>query len=505
MSVTTQGPEHRKLTTAPTRRRIVALKSLVSLSPEPLFAVSKRHCVGVFGHFGNENLGDESIIAALFSNLRSRIRQAEFIAFSLRPDDTTKRHGVAAYPIRRISPNKCSDVSTSAEANHGDHSTFSTATRAQLEYVKRRVKRHPLLSQPLRAALQFIRLFATCVREVAFLAKSFWRLRNLDLLIVAGSNQFLDNFGGPWGFPYTLLKWTVLAKLAGVEVLFLNVGAGPLNHPLSNAMVRYAIKLSDYLSVRDFQSRRLLESNGIYEGATVYPDLAFALPPRPRGNTATRDELADSPMIVGINPMPIYDRRYWCDANPAEYDQYIEQLVTFSTRSLRDNCSLVFWSTQTRDQDVITDVVSGIDRELGCRFDDRLRVVQPISVESLLKTIESCDIAVATRFHGVVLSLFCARPVLAICYHPKMQDLMLAAGQGEYAVPFDGLDSTDLFERFTRLRRSQQQATVEIRQRRKEFVERLQMQFDHLFGPMCTHADEFDRQAFYAFSETAHR
>jgi hypothetical protein len=44
--------------------------------------------------------------------------------------------------------------------------------------------------------------------ECKFLWVSYRRLKGFRLLLIAGSNQFLDNFGGDWGFPYTLLKWS---------------------------------------------------------------------------------------------------------------------------------------------------------------------------------------------------------------------------------------------------------------------------------------------------------
>lgn len=505
MSAVTRALEKRELATAPVRQADVGIHSAARSFAKPLFDASRRGRVGVFGHFGNENLGDESIIQALFTNLRLRIQHAEFVAFSARPDDTTRRHGVTSYPIRRISSTKNSGANADTGASGQGHSAFWSTTCARLEAVKCRVKRHPLLWRPLRASVQLVRLFATWMHEVVFLLKSFQILHTLDLLIVAGSNQFLDNFGGPWGFPYTLLKWTVLARLAGVKVIYLNVGAGPLSHPLSKTMVRCAINRSHYLSVRDTQSQRLLEANGIYQGAAVHADLAFSLPPRPLYSTTTRIVRGDSPLVVGINPMPIYDRRYWCVANPLEYTQYVRQLAKFSLLLLDDDCSLTFWSTQPRDQNVITDVVSAIHSKIGRRYDDRLRVAQPTSVETLLQTIETCDIAVATRFHGVVLSLFCERPVLAISYHPKMQDLMLTAGQGEFALPFEGLDSTEMFKRFTWLRRKRQQVTADIRKRRSEYAERLHAQYDRLFGPVTANDNEFDRQEPAPLCEVAQR
>ena len=56
--------------------------------------------VGIFGHYGNHNLGDESIIQASISQVRKRLPAVEVCCFSLRPGDSSRRHQVEAYSIR---------------------------------------------------------------------------------------------------------------------------------------------------------------------------------------------------------------------------------------------------------------------------------------------------------------------------------------------------------------------------------------------------------------------
>ena len=56
--------------------------------------------IGVFGHYGNKNLGDEAIVAAVIQNLRLRIPNVELEGLSINPIDTEKRHGIPSFPIR---------------------------------------------------------------------------------------------------------------------------------------------------------------------------------------------------------------------------------------------------------------------------------------------------------------------------------------------------------------------------------------------------------------------
>lgn len=60
----------------------------------------KRIRIGILGHYGNQNLGDESIIEAVIRNLRQRLPDADIVCLSIDPFDSQARHGVDAFPIR---------------------------------------------------------------------------------------------------------------------------------------------------------------------------------------------------------------------------------------------------------------------------------------------------------------------------------------------------------------------------------------------------------------------
>jgi polysaccharide pyruvyl transferase WcaK-like protein len=457
-----------------------------------MFSAATLRRIGVFGHFGNENLGDEATIVALLDGFRRRLPRTEFVALSVRPGDTAVRHGVTAYPIRRISaPGRQPVQPPSKNAQY--EKAIDVGNHAVWERLTRILKSASLLKRPAASVRRILRSIWSGLSEIPFLFQAYGVLRKIDLLAVAGSNQFLDNFGGIWGFPYTVLKWTILARLARAKVVFLNVGAGPINSTISKRMFRFAVKLADYVSVRDEQSRQLLEALGITSQAVVYPDLVFGLSSNAVHEAIAAAEASSRAPIVGINPMPVYDQRYWCVADSVKYAYFVDQLTSFSASLLEDGCSLVFWSTQPSDQNVIADVIAKLRARAGTRFDSRWRIAHPSSVDQLLEVISGFDFAVATRFHGVVLSLFCGKPVLAICYHPKMHDLMFQAGQADYSVDFDSIDSRELRRRFESLRENRAHVAESICQRRNEFRQQLDSQFDFLFGQI-EHSNEVGPQ-----------
>src|SRR2546425_12444746 len=226
--------------------------------------------IGILGHVGHKNLGDEAIIASVIRQIRDRYPDAEISAFTSHPEDTRERHAIPSFPIRRGDPQSGS---------------AGTSRPSKLSRLVARIratgKAAPWLYGLLKLVRRSARLCWGAFAEVRFLAQCHNRLKDIDLLIFAGSNQLNDYCGGPWIFPYDLLKWCLLAKWVGTKVAFLCCGAGPLDSRLGKLFIRWSMSLADCRSFRDQVSRSLIEGIGVSGDHPVCTDLAHRLRPMP--------------------------------------------------------------------------------------------------------------------------------------------------------------------------------------------------------------------------------
>jgi len=153
--------------------------------------MSKVRRIGVFGHYGTLNLGDEAIVRAVLQSIRERCPGSELVCFSIDPVDTTRRHEVQALPVRHL---KEAARNAAARGPHGD------ARPSPPPGWKERLKKVPILSPLARSCLRFWGYVGAASSELRFSWRSLHRLRTLDLLVVAGSGQLQDSFGGPMNF-----------------------------------------------------------------------------------------------------------------------------------------------------------------------------------------------------------------------------------------------------------------------------------------------------------------
>jgi polysaccharide pyruvyl transferase WcaK-like protein len=418
---------------------------------EPRLALRQAPAIGVFGHYGNRNLGDEAIIEALIARLRGEWPNLQLRAFSSRPADTRSRHDVRAFPIRQGGEAELESEERLGGRTPASARTLKPSVGTRADFITS-VSRWVPAGWLRRTLGRIVRGMQHGVREGPFLVRSYRRVRGLDALIIAGSNQFLDNFGGPWAFPYTLLKWSILCRLAGCRVLFVSVGAGPLDSRLSKAMLRACLPLADYVSFRDAGSRRLLFGDSASTSRPVYPDLAHSLKFDARPARSRLVRTTDRP-VIGINPMPMYDDRYWCEPNRERYSAFVKQLAVFTHELVREGYPVFFFPTHPNDVHVASDVIEAM-RPLSKDGDLRWpHIRRPQTTQELVSIIGEADIVVATRFHGILLGLHAWKPVLAICYYRKARELMRALHQEQYAVDLDHLDAEDLRRRFKALER----------------------------------------------------
>jgi len=432
--------------------------------------------IGVFSHGGTKNLGDEALLAAVIQNVRLRVPKAEIIGFTINPQDTESRHGISAYPIRQFSPAPRVKDSDSAESRESSAAATSNPV-PERSGLKAQLKAIPPLRATLQAVRRLLELAPAVLAEPKFLFDSYRRLKGVDLLLVAGSQQLNDGYGGAWGFPYTLYKWTWLAKLTGTKVAILSVGAGPIDSRLSKWFFRRVLDRVNYRSYRDAISSRLMQSLKIKGDHPVLPDLVYSLQlpaPRPAPSGAVR-------VVVGTNPVPFFDGRYWPTPDPERYGDYVRKFATFAEWLGESGHAVLFFPTQVRaDSLTISDIRKAMN---GSGNSPNLLAGQKIQgLEDLVSEIERADLVVANRYHGILISLMMNKPVLGIAYHEKSRALLAQAGQGDYVLNIADLKTEDLIERFQSLEANAPAIKKQIAERMAPLRKALDEQYETVFA-----------------------
>jgi polysaccharide pyruvyl transferase WcaK-like protein len=398
-----------------------------------------RQRIAILGHVGTQNLGDEAILAAVIQNLRVRLPDVEIDCFTARPEDTELRHGIRAFPVRRPAT-KAYGPNASLCSPDAAHSASGTWAR-----LADRIRARPQLYRSLKSIQAAGAALVRAACEPAFLIQSYRNLKRNRLLIIAGSQQLNDAYGGPWGFPYTLFKWTLLAKLAGTRVGFLSVGAGPLTSSLSRWFCRCALSWADYRSYRDDISSLLAQRLGVRGENPVVPDLVYSL-----SMADTHSSRPSARPVVGINPVPFFDGRYWPTEDRRIYEDYVRKIANFAKWLVDTGHQVVLFPTQLRaDPLVIDDIRQALN---GYSSQDSIRISSAFrDVEGLIQQLCEMDLVVANRYHGILLSITLNKPVLGLAYHDKSTALLTQIGVGEYAMDVKELDLSQMQARFALL------------------------------------------------------
>ena len=423
--------------------------------------------IGLLDHVGGGNLGDDATLDAVAGNIKRRWPNAEIVAFSMNPDDTETRHGIMSHPIRR----------KGWSIGYKPAGTDATLK----ETVKALTRKYRAVFYLLRATnAVVIRLPSEVFCELSFLVSSRRNIKSLDLLIISGGGQLTER-DGPWGFPYTIFKWVVLARSAGVRCMFLNLGAGPLTHPLSKFFVTRALLAADYVSFRDDKSRALVHEIGFTGESRVCPDSVYGL----EGATTNGSPLERRAQpIVGFAPMPYPGPRdeYLAEKDHIVYHEFIQELAIFASWLVGQSYALTFFGTDIGvDPLAIEDLQMVLLSHHGIASSQYSVNHSVKSAHELLATMSGMDYVVTCRFHGVVFAHLLNKPVLAIAHHPKVMDLMTDLELSSYCVDIRNFDLKLLAERFASMVNDAEEIKSRMAASLARNRQRLKSQFDELF------------------------
>jgi polysaccharide pyruvyl transferase WcaK-like protein len=398
-----------------------------------------------FGVFGNQNLGNEMTLQATMYNIHKVLPDATFTCLSTVPEDTELRHGIPAFAAHRAYPAWLD-------------SQLWSGRRSRLMKLLRKI----LFRIPL---------------EVIHWAKGFRAIKGSRMLIVPGTQVVSDYVTGPFSWPYDIFKWTIIAKLCRARLLFLNIGVGPIYHPLSRWFIKASLNFSDYCSYRDIGSKQYVQKMGPCRASDpVYPDLAFSLQSTllPACQNAGKQR-----PVFGIGLKDYLGRTGLRDRhNNRTYRDYLNTLGDLVGWLCDRNYTVrVIIGDVLYDTGVKQDFMALL-HERGLANQEGQIVTEPVAtVKQLLSQIAAVDFLVTSRFHNVVLALMLNKPVLCLSDHGKLDSLMTEIGLAEYCLPLANVDFGELIDRVVKLEKNADALRFYIKQKTEEYRKTLDEQY----------------------------
>lgn len=358
--------------------------------------MQKKELVSILGYFGHANIGDEAILSCMLTKLRELDLPADYVVYSGNPEETSRSHQVPAV------------------AN--------------------------ILPTSLKSFL---------IRALGRNRKNFFKTlkvyRDTSIFIVGGGGLFYDHPDSN----YYLLELLTKIKRAvkhGKKVILFGVGFGPVHLEHSRRALKDVLNRVALITVRDEESRRLVEELGITEPEIhTTADFVYFLKPAP----PEKIEKIINAEKLALSSRP---RIGLCLCGYSQdHPAWKKSLVYFCRRAVEElKADLWFIPMQTG---------GGFDDRASARLiTDALTDKNHIySVEGQYSPRETmglmarCNMILGERFHGVILSLNNRVPAFGISYKPKVERVFKEINHPEWYIRLDEMTPETLYNAFKKI------------------------------------------------------
>lgn len=227
--------------------------------------------------------------------------------------------------------------------------------------------------------------------------------------------------------------FSLLANLYRKPFMVYGAGVGPLNTDDGREMVKVAHLLADKITVRDAESKSLLEEIGIDSNRVkVTADPAFSLRPADKGRAR---EILIEHGIDCSRPVIAVTARPWdyAVAQP-EWERSVAEAVSGFAQSRQAQILLIPFHKGYDDGPLLR-----IRERLANNKTFVLR--DQCTPQEIAGVIGACDLLIGMRLHSILFAILTATPAIALAYDPKVRSLIRRIGHEEICVELNELST----------------------------------------------------------------
>ncbi|WP_342563333.1 polysaccharide pyruvyl transferase CsaB [Paenibacillus sp. FSL R7-0345] len=238
--------------------------------------------------------------------------------------------------------------------------------------------------------------------------------------LISGGGSLLQDVTGTKTIPYYLgiLK---LAQWMGKPTFIYAQGIGPVNRKLFHPLIKSVFRKSAYISVRDEQSRQLLQSMGLnLNNIQVVPDPVMGLElPQSAGSPAATGvsaaETASKQKTVGISV------RYW-EESRHELNAIVEGLLKASAEMPLQLRFLPFH--HPLDNEASRYVMQKLENKVSALGRSVSICEDALHPQQMLREVAACDALIGMRLHSLIYAAGRRVPLMGISYDPKIDHFL---------------------------------------------------------------------------------
>jgi len=369
----------------------------------------------ISGYYGEGNAGDEAILAGMLQEISRRDRDAAFTVLSFSPEDTLRRH-----------------ASLESDAPRDPHGAATEGASLGSDappgwYIGPDSVSHPLevMSTSLRAPRRLRAALATTDLAISgggsFLHEADFELHGRSFLLREGKLRPIPYF----------LSIVLLARAAGVPVMWYAQGLGPLHTRTAKRLVARAGSMSQAVTWRDRASAELAERIGVRAPLqAIVPDPAYGLRPAPASDIAgllAKAGLSERRRYLVLCPRPWLGR--------TAYLKNLGEALEKALAALDMDLVLVPFH-ETLDPPVCETVAARPG------FAGRAHILAPPrSPAQLAAILGAAELVIAMRLHSGILSAAAGTPAVVLDYDPKTDAFAQQTRQTQWAVSVDDLET----------------------------------------------------------------